>query len=364
MFFTYGMSLTQWEKGGLFEREVALYRQLRPHLGGITFVTHGDRRDLAFAERLPGIDIVCNRWNLPPAWYRRHLTWMPARWKAGNVVFKSNQVKGADWGLSVARHAGRPFIARCGYLLSDYINWRNGATSNEACQASAQEKAIFGDADRVVVTTVAQQRIAVEEHGLAVDKIRVIPNYVDTEQFSPASSPAPPNRLISVGRLEPQKNLLALVEALAGLNVELWLVGEGSLREPIRQLADSLRVPVRLFGVVPHARLPELFRQCTLMLLPSLWEGHPKTLLEAMACGMPVIAGRIPALHGVVTHRENGFLCGLTPEEIRAAVLEVLGDAGLRAHMGGTARREALEHLSLPVIVERELALLRELSDR
>lgn len=361
LFFTQGMSLQAWEQGGLFEREVALYRRLRPHLGGIVFISYGDASDLEFASRLEGIKIVCNRWKLPMRWYRRYLTYVPAGWKWGKIVFKSNQVRGGDFALSLARYVGKPFIARCGYLLSDHMQWREGVDAPLARQSLDLEEGIFAGASQVVVTTEAMRQSVFDRYGIGSDKVRVIPNYVDTQLFSPATTLAPPNRLIFVGRLEPQKNIFSLVEALAGLDVELWMVGEGSLREQIAAQAQLLGVVIRFFGVVPHAQLPGLLHQCALFVLPSLWEGHPKTLLEAMSCGMPVIAGEIPALRGVVFHRENGFFCGLSPDAIRAAVLEVMGNADLRAELGKNARKYALEHLTLQSIVTKELAMLQEL---
>jgi hypothetical protein len=66
LFFTRGVSLKTWDDVGMLEREVALYRALRPNLRDITFVTYGDARDLQYAGRLDGIQILCNRWRVFP----------------------------------------------------------------------------------------------------------------------------------------------------------------------------------------------------------------------------------------------------------------------------------------------------------
>ncbi|MBF0263361.1 MAG: glycosyltransferase, partial [Magnetococcales bacterium] len=184
LFFTAGMSLHEWDRLGMFGREVALYQALRPHLGGISFMSNGDRRDLAFRERLPGIDVVCNRWGLPWPWYWRWLVGMPAGWKRGAVVFKSNQIPGSETPLALAKRFGKPFIARCGYMHSDFTISRFGADSPEARKSLERERRTFQGADRVVVTTPMMAAVVTGIHGVPAERVRVIPNYVDTDLFA------------------------------------------------------------------------------------------------------------------------------------------------------------------------------------
>ncbi len=362
LFFTQGMSIRGWEESRLFEREVALYRAMLPHLGGITFVTYGDARDLTFSQRLDGIEIICNRHNLAPVWYRRYLAFWPGVWRRGAAVYKSNQVRGSDVALQLARRHKKPFIARCGYLLGDSMRWRRGPESDETSAAMELEKEVFGGADRVVVTTEHMKTIVATDYGCEAEKVRVIPNYVDTQLFAPSATEKAPRRLIFIGRLERQKNIDSLITALAGLNIELWIVGKGTWEERLRTMADDMQVQTRFFGVRRHTELPELLNLATAFILPSHWEGHPKTLLEAMSSGLPVIGGDIPSIRGVITHGENGLLCGLTPEEIRKSVTRLLDDPALQGRLGNNARRYALADLSIEKTVERELALLRELA--
>jgi glycosyltransferase involved in cell wall biosynthesis len=95
-------------------------------------------------------------------------------------------------------------------------------------------------------------------------------------------------------------------------------------------------------------------------ILPSHFEGHPKTLIEAMACGLPVIGADTPGINNLIRHGETGFLCGTEPEQIREAIVSVLGDAGLRQRLGRNARDEAMATFSLDAIVQKELAVLEE----
>jgi glycosyltransferase involved in cell wall biosynthesis len=96
--------------------------------------------------------------------------------------------------------------------------------------------------------------------------------------------------------------------------------------------------------------------------MPSLLEGHPKALLEAMACGLPVIATDVPGIREVIRHRTNGYLCGTSPLEIRSAIQDVLADPSLRERMGAKARDYVVQSCSMDKIMNLELELLHELA--
>ncbi|MBF0424013.1 MAG: glycosyltransferase family 4 protein, partial [Magnetococcales bacterium] len=170
-----------------------------------------------------------------------------------------------------------------------------------------------------------------------------------------------PQRILFIGRLEREKNLFALVEALAGLTVELWIVGDGHERQALETLARERQVNVHFLGIRPHAELPALLNGASAFILPSLWEGHPKTLLEAMSCGLPCIGSTIPAIRGVLTHGVNGWLCDPNASSIHQAIKEIMTQPILREQLGQQARAYAVDHLGLEGVVRLELDLYRQL---
>lgn len=163
-----------------------------------------------------------------------------------------------------------------------------------------------------------------------------------------------------MGRLDEHKNPLGLLQAVAGLNVHLVMMGNGTLQPKVEALAGELDLDITLIQRVSHMELPHYLNQASLFVLLSFYEGHPKTLLEAMACGLPVIGTDVPGIREVTHHHETGYLCGTSPEEIRAAIQDVLSDADLRARTGCSAREFVVEHLALERVVGMELALLSE----
>jgi len=360
LFFTRGLSLTTWSDVGAFDREVALYRRLQRSGVKISFITYGGRNDLALARHIPEIEVRCNRWGLDPKLYERFLPWLHAKVFRRCDVLKTNQTDGADVALSVAVRWRKPLIARCGYLWSDFRERERGRDSPEAARAREIEQRVFSAAARVVVTTNAMAGDIERRFPEASARVRVIPNYVDTESFRPLELGEPEVDLVFAGRFTPQKNLESLIDAVRPLDASLMIVGGGSKRVKWEREIGNLDGRLQWRGNVPNTEMPDLFARAKAFVLPSHFEGHPKTLIEAMASGLPVIGADSPGIREVIRHGENGYLCGTRSEEIREAIQVVLGDPALRARLGGNARRFAVEEFALERVAPLELSLIDE----
>jgi len=361
LFFTEGVSLQTWNDVGMLDRELAIYKALQKRDVEVGFVTYGDNRDLQFASRLPGIALRVNDLDLPISKYKRSLESAPPV----ADVFKSNQVAGAQVAMSAAHQTKAKFVARCGYLLSEFQEQRYGAKSDEARAARDLEGEVFLGADAVVVTTDAMAHSVKERYSVQDSTIRVIPNYVETDRFAPSKRGPNQNlRVGFVGRLDKQKNLFALVEAVAPLDVEVWLIGYGPQRPDLEKKAQGSKATFRFVGNVPNAQLPGLLNNCDIFVLPSLYEGHPKALLEAMACGLPVIGTRVPGTRELIQDGENGIICETDAASIRSAIERLIGDAALRERLGKAARLFIEQQFALERVVELEVSLLTELMDQ
>lgn len=364
VYFTRGVSLQVWEAVGMFEREVALYQRLQKYGVNITFVTYGGIKDLELAKRVPGIRVICNRWG----WKKERYIWwitsfFPWLGRRRPQIIKSNQFSGAEIALIAARQVGARFVARGGNIPSFQLSRQEGSESQLAREAIMIEKEVLPVADKVVVTTALMAQMVKEQYDVPSSKVVIIPNYVVTNVFTPAQTNhgSTPRRLCFIGRLEKQKNLLALLTALKGLDVTLDIVGSGSLRGKLETIAEKNNLQVNFLGNISNFNLPDVISAADIYIQPSLYEGHPKTIIEAMACGVAVIAGDSPGIHDLITHRQNGFLCDTTSEGIRAAVVDVLADPDLRRRMGEAARQYAVHNFSLERVVEMELKLYQEL---
>lgn len=156
----------------------------------------------------------------------------------------------------------------------------------------------------------------------------------------PALGPLPirrranPLRLLFVGRLEPEKGLSFLLRALAILkgqnrNVNLDIVGSGMEEQNLRELTHRLDLneQVSFHGYIAFGdSLFFYYRAADFFVLPSLSEGIPQVLFEAMAFGIPIIATRIPSLQAMIRHRENGWLVEPGSATDLANAISELGD--------------------------------------
>jgi glycosyltransferase involved in cell wall biosynthesis len=275
------------------------------------------------------------------------------------AVFKTNQVVGGLQALRAARIFRRPLVARCGYLRSEGMATEHGPGSPQARRAKRYERRLFRGADVVAVTTEHMRTQVLTLYGVPSTRVMVVPNYVDVDLFSPSDGEGAPRSLAFVGRLTRQKNLFVLLDALAGLDdVSLTLIGDGPQRSALERYAERRGVDAKFEGRLPHDRLPALLSRAQAFVMPSVWEGHPKALLEAMACGLPVIGSNVHGIREVVRDGESGILCEPSSEGLRRAIESVLGDAELRQRLGSGAR-DAAARLSLERVVERELEVLR-----
>ncbi len=359
LFFTYRVSLATWAARGLLDREVELYRRLRPAVGPVTFVTYGGPGDGGTDAALADIRVLPNRWGLPaalmsllaPLLYRREL--------GAAAVLKTNQASGA-WTAVLAKWlTGRPLLVRCGYVWS--VNHaRESRSAWRSRLVFALERAALRAADRVAVTSEAAREYLLRTHRLDPARVIVLPNHVDTDRFAPDPGVAREPGLVGfVGRLDPEKNVESLVRAAAGVpGARLIAAGEGALRTELAELARTLGLPADFPGAIPNARLPALLARLAVFALPSRYEWSPKSLLEAMAAGVPVLAADVPGIRDVVRHGETGWLVPGDPDSLREGLARLLGDAALRERLGAAGRRYVVLHHATERVVERETALV------
>lgn len=223
-------------------------------------------------------------------------------------------------------------------------------------------------ADRVIVTTPAMGEFVAALAPRA--RIVLVPNGVDTHAFAPterAPAPAGEARTIGyIGRLSSEKNLPMLVEAAAllapDLPVRLLLVGKGDLHDELARRAAALGVEMEFVGVLPHDRLPALLARCDVFVLPSFNEGHPKVLIEAMACGLPCVGTDVPGIRDVLTHEVDGLLCPLTPPALAQALRRVLTDSTLAQRLGAAARATALRNYSIETLLAGEIRMMQKIA--
>lgn len=189
-------------------------------------------------------------------------------------------------------------------------------------------------------------------------KTAYLPNGVDTDFFKPSKRKIDSKKMLvlAVGRLETQKNYFNLIKALSGINAKLLIIGTGSLKGQLQNLAKEKAVDLEIIDNVPNTQMPPIYRKADIFILPSLIEGHPKVLLEAMASGLPVIGANVEGIREIIKNHQNGLLCDTEPQSIREPLKKLMKHRKLRDQIAKEAR------LSIQQNFELEKLLLKEIS--
>lgn len=371
--FTYGLSLKTWEESGLIARELQIYQKLAEQKKlKIHLLTYGDETDLKISSRYPELNVI-------PAYH-----WIP---KSKNSLLriiksfylfyslrgvlpkkytvKTNQMFGS-WAAFLPAICGQPLTTRCGYeLLWTHLRESKGL-------ANKWLKAVFYYFLEGTAYTLSSNIILTTDHAatfitrifpwLNKNKITIIPNYIDTEAFRPTNSSTTDKTILFVGRLNRIKNLEALLSALSGTQWSLDIVGKGELEGELKTKVEKEQLPVRFLGIFPNDQLPQIYGRYRFFLLPSLFENNPKTLMEAMSCGLVCCGTAVPGIKPLISDSMAGLLAPNTDStSLRKLLLEMakLSENQIKK-MQDSARKYATNSFSLDFAVEKEFSIHQE----
>lgn len=195
--------------------------------------------------------------------------------------------------------------------------------------------------------------------GYPAQRIVALSNGVDISRFRPAQREGQKPVIIFVGRLVTEKGVLNLLTAIDRLrkqfpDIKLNLVGIGSDEENLKQMSFNLGLDdcVRFCGRIED--VTDSLRNSDIYVQPSLNEGLPNSLLEAMATGLPVVVTRIGGMPDVVVNEVEGFV--VSPgnvDELVLAIGKLLDDENLRRKMGAEGRARILREFSFEYVTDK-----------
>ena len=362
VFFTWDVSLSLWVEKGLFDREVKYYEALAQQGYDIVFMTWGGKEDRFHEHKLPdGIRLIPAYERIPHpsikilrALFSFLMLWTERAHLRSSDIFKTNQMWGSWCAAFAALIYKKPLIARTGFELFKFtLAQRHGFFRRRLIYFIS--KFTYANADVIYVATSSDKKFVEQTFSMPTSKIQIRPNWIDGTTFFPSSIPQKENRLLFVGRLTHQKNLSLLFRALSDSDYSLDIIGDGELRDALQQEASQSRLNINFLGSVPNSTLPGYYRQCSIFVLPSLFEGNPKTLLEAMACGCAVVGTDSEGINNVIQHEVSGLLAEPTPQSLRTQIDRLTADTALKDSLGQSARQQIMATQVLEILIEKEI---------
>jgi sugar transferase (PEP-CTERM/EpsH1 system associated) len=232
--------------------------------------------------------------------------------------------------------------------------------------------------DRVIAVCEAARQAEIQRSGVSPDKVVTIHNGIDVRRFSAEKRSrhcvrntfgVPHDALLigAIGRLHAQKGFPYLLRATAELvtrmpHVRLLVVGEGELRRLLGDQCQDLGLAETVTFAGLRTDVPQILSSLDLLVLPSLWEGMPNVVLEAMAAELPVVATTVGGTPEVVVDGETGILVPAADVEALARAIErLLSDCALRQRMGQAGRKRIEEHFTVAQMVRKTENLYEQL---
>jgi glycosyltransferase involved in cell wall biosynthesis len=282
--------------------------------------------------------------------HHANLLGLPAAWAAGTPV-------------RAASHHGR---------IGDFPDWLTRLHTWMVNSALASCLVVVSDRVR---------SDAVGSEGIKPDKIFVIANGIELSRQPLDSSnratlqneldlPSGGLLALSVGRLTEQKGHSYLLEAIPAIleqypDTVFAIAGDGPLKAELEAKAERLGISKRVRFLGMRSDVPALLQIADVFAFPSLWEGLPIALLEAMGAGLPVIATQVEGVEEMIVDGENGLLAPPADvEALKTGLLRMLAQPDLRVNLGAAGRATVQSSFSLDQMGERYEDLFLRLLER
>jgi glycosyltransferase involved in cell wall biosynthesis len=320
LFFTRNVSLEKWVNQGLFDREKLIYEEhlKQGNLSDVYWFTYGSK-DKKLSEQLKSenrlhkdIKIIemPSLFKIPKIGSFIYSFMLPLIHKKilkKSVILKTNQMDGS-WSAVISKWLfKKPLILRSGYTLSQLEYSKNG-NNLKYNYYSLVEKFAYANCDFSVVTSDNNRKYLEDKDYISPNRVFIIENFIDINSFKPLNLKRYKNKILFVGRVSKEKNLYSLIKSISEMDMILDVYGCGELKEELKEYVNRKNIAVNFKGMMPNSELPYIYNKYKYYILPSYFEGMPKTLLEAMACGCICIGTNVNGINEIIEDGLNGFL--------------------------------------------------------
>lgn len=272
---------------------------------------------------------------------------------------------------SLVRRIGSPplIITNHGIMSASAPDWFN------ILYMKTIGKWTLKSADKIICYTQKEKDKLADMLKIDSKKIAVIPNGVNTDLFHPnpninRSNTSNAITILWVGRFVRGKGVEYIIHAAKIMvkenpDLKILLVGDGPSKGKIKGLIEkfNLKENVKIKENIPNANMPEVYQKTDIFVLPSLNEGVPKTILEAMACGKPVVISEFPHLQELIKNSGLSFPKG-DVHALADKIMRLIRDPELAKELGINGRKKILKDHSWEHTVHKTIELYEEVLKR
>ena len=356
------MSLKRWDEIGIIQRELAPYNHIAEYFKKVYIYSYG-KDDNQFKRYLKdNIVIIQNKNQIPSKMYSVILPFILKKRLKECSILKTNQIQGSISAVLTKILFKKKLIVRSGYIAS-LMAKQNKTPILKRAIIFIEEYLAYKFADDIIITSKRNKEYIIRKYPFTRKKINVIENMIDTSIFKPIKIKKKKKLVGYVGRLDQrQKNLFSLIEAVIGTDVRLVFAGQGPEKQRLVSLAKNNNVDLRIIDRIENYELPKFLNSLDLFVLPSLYEGNPKALLEAMSCGCAVIACDVFGVNDIIKDKENGLLCEPTESSLKKTMVYLIDNDELKNKISLKARKTIKEKYDLNKLINKELMIYERLS--
>ncbi len=316
--FTFDYSLKVWNKAGILERELAYFSELKKNNIDIKIVTYGDASD---EKLLNNIDLEIypiykftsrSKYKLFRILKSLLFPWIIKK----NVEFdiiKQNQLQGSWVAMLLKIISRKKLIIRTGYDVFLFSIKENKAFLKKVLIYLLTQLALLV-ADLYTISSNDDKDFLEKKFIVKNYKLNIRRNWVFVDLSVASFSSRISESILSVGRLEKQKNFLKLIDFAENTYHKLIIFGTGSEYEKISEYAKYKKVPLKINEPVENKELVEIMKNYIFFITTTLFEGNPKTILEAMGAGCVVVAPNSKNNTEIIENNHNGYLFDLKNE--------------------------------------------------
>lgn len=359
VFFTFGISFLDWEKSGLLDREIMIYKELSEKYNyKFTFITYGQDEDLKYKNLILNSNIIpiYKYFKKPNNKFLQIFQSLIIPFKLRKIldsdkcIIKTNQLYGSWTAILYKLISKNPLILRTGFDLLTFTIKQKKSFLKIFLYYLLTFLAL-NISDLYISTSKVDISFLQRRFIFKKNKIIYIPNWVSMNPYVPVLERD--LKAIAVGRLEKQKDFTYLINQWKNLNINLDIYGEGSEKEKIEKLITNID-NIELKGTLKNNDLIQKYSEYQIYVSSTEYEGNSKTLLEAMGAGCIAIVPSIKNNEEIINNYDNGILFSKKNDNLVSIIKKLIQDSSLLVSLSNNAIKSIEESNSIKSIIELE----------